>query len=178
MSVRLDGNIQDPFQRASGLFENDAHVVDRRPCLGLAEHLVHKNPDFVADPSKGSRHNRGAAVDLTLIDLTTGLELAMPTPYDDFTSRARQDFANLPPEILANRARLREVMTRHGFEPLPSEWWHFDFKGWQRFELMDIGLDELVRVEGTRSKVGLGRTDTTAPPAGGGSARRSTESRK
>lgn len=102
-----------------------------------------KNPDFVADPAKGSRHNRGAAVDLTLIDLATGNELAMPTPYDDFTSRARHDFNDLSPEVLKNRALLREVMVKHGFEPLPSEWWHYDFAGWQRFELMDVGLDEL-----------------------------------
>ena len=102
-----------------------------------------RNPDFVADPSKGSRHNRGAAVDLTLIDLTTGNELAMPTPYDDFTPRARQDFNELPAEVLANRAKLRDVMTRHGFEPLPSEWWHFDFAGWKRYELMDLDLGEL-----------------------------------
>jgi D-alanyl-D-alanine dipeptidase len=105
----------------------------------------YKNPDFVADPGKGSRHNRGAAVDLTLIDLATRRELAMPTPYDDFTSRARQDFADLPPEVAANRGRLRDAMMRHGFEPLPTEWWHFDFHGWQRYELMDIGLDELGR---------------------------------
>ena len=102
-----------------------------------------RNADFVADPAKGSRHNRGAAVDLTLIDLRTGEELAMPTPYDDFTPRARQDFNDLPPDAIANRAKLREVMTRHGFEPLPSEWWHFDYAGWQRFELMDIGLLDL-----------------------------------
>ncbi|HEV7921234.1 MAG TPA: M15 family metallopeptidase [Thermoanaerobaculia bacterium] len=102
-----------------------------------------RNPDFVADPAKGSRHNRGAAVDLTLIDLRTGQELAMPTPYDDFTSRARQDFNDLPPDVLANRAKLRQAMTRHGFEPLPSEWWHFDFVGWQKFELMDVPLDAL-----------------------------------
>jgi len=102
-----------------------------------------RNADFVADPAKGSRHNRGAAVDLTLIDLRTGDELAMPTPYDDFTPRARQDFNDLPPDAIANRAKLREVMTRHGFEPLPSEWWHFDYAGWQRFELMDIGLLDL-----------------------------------
>ncbi|HKO55137.1 MAG TPA: M15 family metallopeptidase [Thermoanaerobaculia bacterium] len=101
------------------------------------------NPDFVADPAKGSRHNRGAAVDLTLIDLRTGAELPMPTPYDDFTSRARQDFMELPAELIANRAKLREAMTRHGFEPLPSEWWHFDFRGWERFELMDVPLEEL-----------------------------------
>jgi len=101
------------------------------------------NADFVADPAKGSRHNRGAAVDLTLIDLRTGQEIAMPTPYDDFTSRARQDFNDLPADVIANRAKLRDVMTRHGFEPLPSEWWHFDYAGWQRFELMDVDLREL-----------------------------------
>jgi D-alanyl-D-alanine dipeptidase len=100
-----------------------------------------RNPDFVADPAKGSRHNRGAAVDLTLIDLRTGQELDMPTPYDDFTKRARQDFDDLPPNVIANRAKLRDAMMRHGFEPLPSEWWHFDYAGWQRFELMDVPLE-------------------------------------
>lgn len=102
-----------------------------------------KNPDYVADPAKGSRHNRGAAVDLTLIDLRTGKELPMPTPYDDFTVRAAQDFNDLPAEVIANRARLRDVMTRHGFEPLPSEWWHFDFKGWRQFDLMNVDLRDL-----------------------------------
>lgn len=102
-----------------------------------------RNPDFVADPARGSRHNRGAAIDLTLISLATGTELAMPTPYDDFTSRARQDFNDLPADVLANRARLRDVMVRYGFEPLPSEWWHFDFHDWQRFELLDLPLEQL-----------------------------------
>src|SRR6266540_271011 len=87
-----------------------------------------RNPDFVADPAKGSRHNRGAAVDLTLVDLRSGKELQMPTGFDDFTARARHDFNDLPAEVIANRARLREVMARHGFEPLPSEWWHYDFR--------------------------------------------------
>jgi len=100
-----------------------------------------RNPDFVADPAKGSRHNRGAAVDLTLIDLRTGNELPMPTGYDDFTPRARQDFNDLSAEAIANRAKLREVMTKHGFDPLPSEWWHFDFRGWERFELLDLPLE-------------------------------------
>lgn len=102
-----------------------------------------RNPDFVADPAKGSRHNRGAAVDLTLIDRKTGAELAMPTPYDDFTSRASHAFTDLPADVLAHRALLREVMTRHGFEPLPSEWWHYDFGGWERFALMDVPLEDL-----------------------------------
>jgi zinc D-Ala-D-Ala dipeptidase len=102
-----------------------------------------KNPDYVADPAKGSRHNRGAAVDLTLIDLRTGVEVPMPTGYDDFTSRAAHAFTDLPADALANRALLRDVMTRHGFEPLPSEWWHYDFRGWERFELMDVPLEDL-----------------------------------
>jgi D-alanyl-D-alanine dipeptidase len=102
-----------------------------------------RNPDFVADPAKGSRHNRGAAVDLTLIDLRTGRELPMPTGYDAFTPKARQDFNDLPPEAIANRTRLRDVMMRHGFDPLPSEWWHFDFRGWEKFELLDLPLDRL-----------------------------------
>ena len=107
-----------------------------------------RNPDFVADPAKGSRHNRGAAVDLTLIDLATGAELPMPTPYDDFTTRARQDFSDLPAEVLTNRARLRELMVRHGFAPLPSEWWHFDFDGYDRFPLLDLDLRTLAAGSG------------------------------
>ncbi len=102
-----------------------------------------KNPDYVADPAKGSRHNRGAAVDLTLINLRSGAELPMPTGYDDFSERAAHAFTDLPAEPLANRAILRDIMVKHGFEPLPSEWWHYDFKGWDSFSLMDVGLDEL-----------------------------------
>ena len=97
-----------------------------------------ENPDYVADPAKGSRHNRGAAVDVSLIDLRTGEELPMPTGYDDFTERAWQHFAGLPTDALRNRAILREVMERHGFVPLASEWWHFDFGGWEKFDLLDI----------------------------------------
>lgn len=103
----------------------------------------YKDPDYVADPAHGSRHNRGAAVDLTLIDLQTGEELEMPTGYDDFTPRAHHDFTDLPPDVIENRSLLRSVMERHGFHALPSEWWHYDFGGWEQFALMDIGLDEL-----------------------------------
>jgi len=104
-----------------------------------------RNPDFVADPAKGSRHNRGAAVDLTLVDIDSAEELQMPTPYDDFTPRARADYADLPPQAIANRAKLRDAMVRHGFEQLPSEWWHFDFRGWERFDLMNVPLEALGR---------------------------------
>lgn len=96
------------------------------------------NPDYVADPAKGSRHNRGCAVDLTLIRRSDGTELAMPTDYDDFSERAHHDFMDLPADVLANRERLRQVMEQVGFEALPTEWWHYDFRGWQEYELLDI----------------------------------------
>ena len=67
--------------------------------------------------------------------------------HDDFTPRARQDYNDLPPDVIANRAKLREAMSRHGFDPLPTEWWHFDFRGWKRFELMDIPLQNLATME-------------------------------
>lgn len=103
----------------------------------------YKNPDYVADPAKGSRHNRGAAVDLTIVNDATGEELAMPTPFDDFTLRAHHEFAELPPEVIANRALLRSVMESHGFVALPSEWWHYDFRGWEEFPLMNVPLADL-----------------------------------
>ncbi len=90
---------------------------------------------YVADPSKGSRHNRGAAVDLTLIDLESGKELVMPTGYDDFTPKAAADFKLASPEAMKNRALLQDVMVKHGFEVFPSEWWHFDARGWEQFPL-------------------------------------------
>ena len=67
----------------------------------------------------------------------------MPSGYDDFTERAAHAFADLPADVRHNRELLRDVMVRHGFQPLPSEWWHYDFGGWERFELMDVALEEL-----------------------------------
>jgi len=80
------------------------------------------DPEFVASPEKGSRHNRGCAVDLTLIDLNTGEEIPMPTGYDDFTEEASHSFNELPEEAIANREKLKKIMTENGFEVYPSEW--------------------------------------------------------
>jgi D-alanyl-D-alanine dipeptidase len=93
---------------------------------------------YVADPAKGSRHNRGAAVDVTVVR-ADGSELPMPTDYDDFSERAHRDYSNLPADAIANRSRLEKVMTKHGFVGLPTEWWHFDDADWQRYPV--IGLD-------------------------------------
>ncbi len=99
--------------------------------------------DFVANPAKGSRHNRGCAVDVTLINLKTGEELAMPTPYDSFLDMACADFTNLPNNVLQNRKTLQDAMTQNGFNIFKQEWWHFDFTCWQAYDLMDIKLKKL-----------------------------------
>ena len=101
---------------------------------------VFPKPGYVADPKKGSRHNRGAAVDVTLVRLDDGSELLMPTPYDDFSARAHRDFMQLPEEVIRNRQLLEQVMTRHGFVGLPTEWWHFDYGDWQKYPLLDVDI--------------------------------------
>ena len=116
-------------------------IFDAYRPLSIQKKLWAAVPDdrYVANPSKGSRHNRGAAVDLTLID-SRGHELAMPTPFDDFTDRAHCDFMNLPENVLRNRALLERVMTNHGFLIMRTEWWHFDFQHWGRYGIMDVPL--------------------------------------
>jgi len=99
---------------------------------------VFPQPGYVADPKKGSRHNRGAAVDVTLIRLSDGTELPMPTPYDDFTERAHRNYSDLPAEVIQNRQLLECVLTKYGFVGLPTEWWHFDDRDWRNYPLLDI----------------------------------------
>ena len=95
---------------------------------------------YVANPAKGgSRHNRGAAVDLTLLD-GKGRELAMPTAFDDFSERAYRTYKKLPVNIIQNRKILEETMGQAGFAPLPSAWWHFDDSEYERFAPADIAI--------------------------------------
>ncbi len=103
---------------------------------------------YVADPQKGSRHNRGAAVDVSLVNLDDGRELWMPTPYDEFTERAHRNYAVLPVEPAVNRQRLQDVMTRNGFIGLATEWWHFDDAEWQNYDVLDVDLQELKTAPG------------------------------
>jgi len=104
---------------------------------------VYPDTNFVAAPWKGSVHNRGCAVDITLINLKTNKQLEMPTPFDDFTVKASHSFNDLPKKALKNRQTLRDIMTEHGFQIYEAEWWHYGFKGWEKYELMDISFDEL-----------------------------------
>lgn len=92
--------------------------------------------NYVANPAKGSRHNRGAAVEVTLVD-TQGKELEMPTAFDDFSDRAAQDYPGGTATSRRNRQRLRSAMENRGFTAIATEWWHFDGAGWQQFPILD-----------------------------------------
>lgn len=104
---------------------------------------VYKDTTYVASPYRGSRHNRGCALDLTIIDLKTGKELEMPTGYDSFKKEAWPRTPVADPTIRANRALLIEVMEKHGFKVNGSEWWHYDFIGWKNYEVLDIDFEQL-----------------------------------
>lgn len=97
---------------------------------------------YVANPAKGSKHNRGAAVDLTIVD-KQGNELPMPTGYDNFTEKAHWGYKDLPEEQIKNRALLRYVMEKHGFIGVSTEWWHFNDTDWEKFPILDIPLEKL-----------------------------------
>ena len=99
------------------------------------------DPDYVADPSKGSRHNRGMAVDVTLVD-GRGNRLPMPTDFDAFVPEARADAEVLEP-MRTNRRVLIEAMAAQGFGVLSSEWWHFDCEGWEDRALLDVPIDRI-----------------------------------
>ena len=111
--------------------------------ITLAFYEQASNKDFVAHPKSGSRHNRGCAVDLSIIDLKSGKDVPMPTPYDSFSTAAAADFQELAPAVKKNRDYLIEVMHKHGFTVMYNEWWHYDFNGWENYELMDIPFEQL-----------------------------------
>jgi len=98
---------------------------------------------FVADPAKGSKHNRGCAVDLGIFDLRTGKAVPMPSAYDEFTERASPDHAGGTDEERLNRDKLRQLMEAHGFTVNENEWWHFDLIGWEQYAIYDIAFSEV-----------------------------------
>jgi zinc D-Ala-D-Ala dipeptidase len=97
---------------------------------------------FVADPAKGSKHNRGCAVDLSMFELATGRLVDMPSGYDEFTERASPNYEGGTEQQRANRELLRKLMEAEGFTVNPNEWWHFDYKNWQDYAIYDISFDE------------------------------------
>jgi len=100
------------------------------------------DPRYVADPSKGSKHNRGSAVDCTLVD-KDGNELEMPSVFDDFSEKAHRNYETMSPQAAKNCKQLETLMAKHGFSFFHSEWWHFDDVDWRQYDLLDIPFSEL-----------------------------------
>lgn len=141
--------VQDDLQkRGLGLKIFDCY----RP-LSVTKQMWAAVPDerYVANPAKGSRHNRGAAVDLTLVN-RNGSELEMPTGFDDFTERAGRNYqgAGVSARSRKNSQLLEEVMRKYGFLPISSEWWHFDSTDWQKFTILDVPLDAIPKPKRTK----------------------------
>ncbi|WP_210414357.1 M15 family metallopeptidase [Leptospira jelokensis] len=102
-----------------------------------------KDTRYVASPKTGSRHNKGCAIDLTLVDAKTKIELQMPTEYDSFERAAWADAPVSSPVAKENRDKLITVLGRFGFRVNKTEWWHFDFLECGGYEVLDIPFEGL-----------------------------------
>jgi D-alanyl-D-alanine dipeptidase len=102
-----------------------------------------KDERYVANPAKGSGHNRGISVDLTLISLSTGNELDMGTGFDNFTDTAHHAFTHLPDSVLRHRKLLRQTMEKHGFRALETEWWHYSWPNTKGYDVLNLDFRKL-----------------------------------
>lgn len=108
-----------------------------------ARYVAKATRDEAGNPVSGSKHNRGVAIDLTLIKLETKQELEMPTVFDDFSEKAHSDYSGASSEAIANRLKLKQVMEKFGFNQEKTEWWHFNFKGWVKYPLCDKSFHDI-----------------------------------
>ncbi|MEI8059486.1 MAG: M15 family metallopeptidase [Ferruginibacter sp.] len=122
--------------------------------------LVHDDL-YTADPKNGSGHNRGAAVDLTLVNLATSLELNMGTGYDNFSDTAHHAFTNLPEEVLQNRLLLKKIMELHGFKAFDTEWWHYSLSNTKEYELMNVSFKALAKKRPTKNNKPINHANRT-----------------
>ncbi len=99
--------------------------------------------NYVANPKTGSRHNRGCAVDLTLHDLGTGALVEMPSGFDDFSEKAHRSYNDDSVAARTHSQLLERYMEAEGFDGMSNEWWHFDFRDWRDFPVLDLPLDRL-----------------------------------
>ena len=141
----------DSIQRELELMGLGLKIFDGYRPYSVTKKMWEILPDdrYVANPINGSRHNRGAAVDLTLVD-SLGNELEMPTAFDDFTEKAAHSYNNLSDTVKANRALLKSIMEKYGFTPIKSEWWHYDLVNYQLYPILDISFDEIDSIQEDR----------------------------
>ena len=143
VAVKLDRVQQVLEKKGLGLKIFDGY----RP-LSVQKKMWAKFPleGYVANPAKGSNHNRGAAVDLTLVD-AEGRELPMPSDYDEFSERAHRDYAGCTPEQSKNRKLLEDEMAKEGFRGISTEWWHFDDKDCKSYPILDLPFSSVTSLE-------------------------------
>jgi zinc D-Ala-D-Ala dipeptidase len=101
--------------------------------------------EFVADPAKGSKHNRGCAIDLTLYDLRTGREIDMPSAYDEMSPRAYPSYDGGTAAQREHRDLLRAAMEAEGFTVETNEWWHFNYRDWMKYPILNVSFQEIGR---------------------------------
>lgn len=132
---------QEEFKKLGfGIIMYDAY----RPYKATVKfYELYHDTTYVASPYRGSRHNRGCALDMSIIDLKTKKEVKMPTEFDSFKKEAWPSTPIADPVARKNRELIIKVMKNNGFKVNSSEWWHFDFIGWQKYEVMDIDFEEL-----------------------------------
>jgi len=99
--------------------------------------------EFVADPAKGSRHNRGCAVDLSMVELKTGKVVEMPSAYDEMSERSHINYAGGSNESRRLREILRAAMEGEGFAVYEPEWWHYDYEDWKLYPILDRPFADL-----------------------------------
>jgi len=98
---------------------------------------------FVADPSKGSRHNRGCAIDLSMFELATGKIVQMPSEYDEMTERSHINYECGSPESKRLRSILKTAMEGEGFAVYEPEWWHYDYKDWKEYPIGNVPFNRI-----------------------------------
>ena len=111
-----------------------------------------KDERYVAHPAKGSGHNRGIAIDMTLYDLKTGALLDMPTTFDDFSEKAHHGFEGISPVQKANREMLRSIMEKYGFIKFQTEWWHYYWPNGEQYDVLDFNFNQIKKINSATSK--------------------------
>ena len=106
-----------------------------------------KDERYVANPLKGSGHNRGIAIDLTLYNITTGELLDMPTGFDDFSEQAHHGFDAISKTKKQNRELLKTIMEKNGFIIFPTEWWHYYWPHGEQFDVLDFSFKRISRIK-------------------------------
>ena len=111
-----------------------------------------KDERYVANPSKGSGHNRGIAIDMTLYDLKTGIPLEMPTGFDDFSEQAHHGANSISTSQKENITLLKSIMEKNGFIKFQTEWWHYYWPNGEQYDVLDFNFKEIIKLNSDAAK--------------------------